>query len=661
MATIGEFLLKYHIVDEQVLRAVANLGIETRDDLAYLFTSRDQAGDLADVWELARGFSQAAACSLAEQVILSQRAAPGVTGSSRPVSSSGGPGADGSGLDRDRRRRGLRRGTVSIVGKRPRVTLRRRDPLALDPSGDRLHRRTVAGDLLSGATWVPVEDQPAVVDALANFEVAVLRSRQRSWRRWSRFCSTQSVSPATAPTKVVQAFLDSQTAATAAGALWDALRWMVQYVRVPLDLPRRPHRLEVDGCHREPRQAVVFEPEMVMRLEKAIQRLSASVSALLGIALAAWVCLAGCLRFTHIQRARPIGRSRSSLLLYIYRGKSRVQGVRAGYIARVPRRGLLHGQPADRLWDLWHKRCSECSFHGMAFDHTTGEAVSLTQFTTLLRTILDYAEAADNSDLVTSYSLRRFLPTCADVVQVPLDIRHALGWRHTGATLQTGLRCMPIRYSGQRGETEEYVKLLLMNVIRQVTKDHPGEVVTWDLVRHRSQPWDSMTHRTQIEEEMDGDIEWSPLATLKERALLPKKFKLSRLRAVSDQRGPITADGGCHGASKRHRASQATPHASQGMSGPEVAVGAMRRWIACGGRHDRIHFLPQAGEETLCSEMGRRPQSEALVKGEGFRMALSFGKRVCKACLKKLPIQEQAEVEAIQARGAERAEETFDY
>ena len=60
--------------------------------------------------------------------------------------------------------------------------------------------------------------------------------------------------------------------------------------------------------------------------------------------------------------------------------------------------------------------------------------------------------------------------------------------------------------------------------------------------------------------------------------------------------------------------------------------------------------------KTLCSGMGRRAQYEALVKGEGFRMALSFGKLVCKACLKKLPIQEQAEVDAIQERGAGVAE-----
>ena len=247
---------------------------------------------------------------------------------------------------------------------------------------------------------------------------------------------------------------------------------------------------------------------------------------MLGVAQAAWACAAGRVRFTHLQRARPILRTRSVLILHVYRGKNRLQGVRAGYLLRLPRQGVAQGSPADQLRKCWHKSRDGDHVHGMALDLSTGRPLSIAQFTKLLRTVLRKAEAASNLSLLTSYSLRRFLPACADVLHVPVALRHVLGWSQRGERSTPALKCMPVRYSGQRGETEEHLKLLLLRAIRQVALHHKDAIVDWDLVRHHGGSWDAVDARAEVESMMNGPAEWSERATGLDMRWLPAKFDI---------------------------------------------------------------------------------------------------------------------------------------
>ena len=362
---------------------------------------------------------------------------------------------------------------------------------------------------------------------------------------------------------------------------------------------------------------------MLIRLEKIIPTIPVDKGALLGSALAAWACAVGCVRFTHLQRARPIMRTRSVLILHVYRGKTRLQGTRAGYLLRLPRRGMLHDSPADQLWTHWHKLRDGDHNRGMAMDLSTGRPLSISQFTKLLRTVLTEAQAASNVNLLTSYSLRRFLPTCADALHVPVALRHVLGWRERGEQCTQALKCMPVRYSGQRGETEEHLKLLLLQALRQVAFQHTDHVVDWDLVRHRGASWDSVEARAEVESMMNGPAEWSERATSLDLRLIPAKFDIrgSKRRVPETREESVNQDD--------VRVQERPEGRPKSCSG---GTGLACRWaVSQDRRGERVHFMSVNSGAAFCGS-----RLNTIIKGTGLQEVLSFGYRVCKVCDREL-------------------------
>ena len=220
---IKDFLRLNHIGDEAVYEMVAALGIETRDDLAFYYTAKEQAGCLAPVWLLARGYASASASSLACEVVQTtdRVAGPSAPGGSRALHAAF---AFPVGTRAYQRRC---RGPSGPGGTKA------QDPTAPGPGLDREQRRKVASELVGEAHWLPVGAAEEVLEDLAEFEVQVLRQRQRAWRRWKKSAHEQGYDQASAPVSAVRAFLAQQTSPTAPGALWDALRWMHRHVRPP--------------------------------------------------------------------------------------------------------------------------------------------------------------------------------------------------------------------------------------------------------------------------------------------------------------------------------------------------------------------------------------------------------------------------------------------
>ena len=143
------------------------------------------------------------------------------------------------------------------------------------------------------------------------------------------------------------------------------------------------------------------------------------------------------------------------MILYVYRGKSKVDGARAGFEVRLPRLGVEVGSPADVLWDLCISQQWQREEHGIIRDVAGGTLMDLSAFTGLMRAVLVEARMSSTPEAFTTYSLRRFLPTGADALHIPIDLRHALGSWQGAIDLKTSRfqasKSMPVRYSGGRG------------------------------------------------------------------------------------------------------------------------------------------------------------------------------------------------------------------
>ena len=264
--------------------------------------------------------------------------------------------------------------------------------------------------------------------------------------------------------------------------------------------------MAVRGVHAPVRQAVALEPEMLVRLEQYIQERNKKDDKF-AAAVGAWVCAVACLRFTHAQRARLVSRSASSVVIFVYKGKARIDGARRGYQVRIPRRGLAVGAPADWLWDLCHQQRLQNGDYGIIRDPVGGAAFTPQAFIGLMRTIVVEAQVTTTPEHLTSYSLRRFLPTGADALLVPVDLRNALGsWQGSVdariSKFQAG-RCMPIRYSGGRSDTEEQIKLYILEAVRVAQTKAAGKALTWAVVRCHAPSWSSGDLQAEVAAAMD--------------------------------------------------------------------------------------------------------------------------------------------------------------
>ena len=310
---------------------MAELGLESPNDLAFAFLTEDQArtAGLGAPWAVARLGSRACAISSGIEV----HEAVASFGAAKLVSS-------------------RVKGVIYLARAQWKVRSRH-NKHASSPMQDAKARTAVAKDLVQLALeWLKPEDEEDVTEHVSQYERVVLRRRQLDWARWVAFCGRHSISPIRAAARDVRQCLGMCLKSATAGGLWDSLRWFQVQMRLPIDLPSRPRRAATNGVHTQPKQAVALEPEVVVRLERYIETRKGAPDELLGAALAAWICACSSLRFTHLQRARLVSRSRSTVRIHVYRGKRRSQGVREGYYVRVPRQALACGCPVDLLWDL---------------------------------------------------------------------------------------------------------------------------------------------------------------------------------------------------------------------------------------------------------------------------------------------------------------------
>ena len=190
----------------------------------------------------------------------------------------------------------------------------------------------------------------------------------------------------------------------------------------------------------------------------------------------------GCVRYQHLLRPRHFERCECSVWSRCFRSKQGVPGARGAFD------WALGARPAaDPLWRDWHALADQRTAggggpaSGLVFDARAGAPLRLRLFNAWLRRDLAAALAgADERDLLTSYSLRRVMPTLASAAKIRREDRVIGGnWTQPGERARNRV---PIRLNGQRREVEMAVRLFTRDVL-QLAREHARGPRLWEQFR----------------------------------------------------------------------------------------------------------------------------------------------------------------------------------
>ena len=335
----------------------------------------------------------------------------------------------------------------------------------------------------------------AFADALANrFDSGSMNHAAACWARWLRWRASQvDISPdAAAPLSLELATFLGDTRSkgpTAARGVFNGLRFIRDHLGVhtlPLDSPLLVAFRSADPGHLERPMAQAIQLKVWGHLLKLAAADSGTVSLLARIAA---LLAASSLRFRHAQRLRFI-RDRCTafmLVAQVFRGKAR--GGRPFWVA-VPTQ--LGNRTVDlrELVEQLHCGGEDRTFLIPDVELEQGQGLSphcciwtrpmrYTKFVACLRALcgapplsLPSAQLKD----ITTYSLRRFLPTAADRLALPLADRAILGdW--SDVPLQAdGSRPrirepMAVRYSDARLQSSVIVRAIILRAIDESLKN----------------------------------------------------------------------------------------------------------------------------------------------------------------------------------------------
>jgi hypothetical protein len=414
------------------------------------------------------------------------------------------------------------------------------------------------------------------------------------------------------------------------------------------------------GVFDSPEQAVACEPELLLRLEVIADRLYEAGDKRLGAVLAAIVQAVACMRFAHLQRCQLIGRTASALHALGYRGKSSEdEGKRTKFRVRIPRHTLSRFCPLDLLWNLWNKLCIERNHivTGLACNFSDGTVLTYNTYQQYLRSVLGDFKLIEQPGVISSYSLRRFLPTLCDIRGKHCSVSerfHTGAWSAKGVTdARTPSTWMPMRYADRKLDSEEFSKIMNIELLRIVVGKSQSQHITWEVVRkhmdhdHHN---DASCATTKLMEATAGSrIEEAfgaadEIAKYKQRTLSypPRSFSVGDVSRGSvqavvkqEQADAVSDAPGISGVvcvDDEHFSSD------DNLSTDEEVVQAAKpedplpiAWMYTSKPGSRVHFVDDDGEP-LCIAI----RSGKVVLGRGVLSIPATGRQACKQCIRKL-------------------------
>ena len=254
-------------------------------------------------------------------------------------------------------------------------------------------------------------------------------------RRWLRFCSTRDIDAKKPSPLALAEFLREVSAGgpTAASSMHASLRWFADNFGAAFAMDHwSVKHFRFHAVHHTGKQAPELEPWEFINLALLMAKVQGSHKLLVAFLL---MVATGCIRFEHVQRSRLVSIHGSWLEFECSQGKARKQGARPGYrwglpqvtmnghhMTKVIQEFFNHEFPKDHTFlmpalelnaeDLWEVT------EATAF--ITNKAMSRARFLEVMRGALvqvgvDFTQAQS----ATYNKLRRFLPTMANVMELP--------------------------------------------------------------------------------------------------------------------------------------------------------------------------------------------------------------------------------------------------
>ena len=371
----------------------------------------------------------------------------------------------------------------------------------------------------SGLQYSPLLDsQPeharfALFNKLSAFERTSLKSRLSACRRWVRFveaCQPAGMDPTSPTLEATFEFLqvNATRGPTVAQGLFQQLLWWRSHVGVPFIILNDPLMM-VWNRPAENHRSVQHDPlpiPVVVNLVKVAVGPCPIAAAFAGFAL---LPLVACLRFAHVQRSTGLKLQGPFLLGFCTRGKSRDRSIRKPFDWACPHsflgspdvfrqallvindlRGRLDCEPSFIIPDLVLGPSASIGHDAAWQTHP----MSFQKFISLLRLLVSQSCDEAPAD-VTSYSLRRFLPTIAEILRCPPEIAQHLGnWTESVklAHVQSHRMVTSQHYAHDKVATAADSKAKLLQAILRAKSQLGSREVTFQALRETCILWDSV-------------------------------------------------------------------------------------------------------------------------------------------------------------------------
>jgi hypothetical protein len=361
-----------------------------------------------------------------------------------------------------------------------------------------------------------------------------------------------------------------------------------------------------------PLEVAPLELSVFFRLVEVAARSYGAVSQFCALAL---ILLAACLRYKHYNLSKALHRSGDFLRATCIRGKRRSAGKRPPFDWGCP-------------WSIGGKEPFKCVLiliaelkqvlgrdPGFILPNFQGKTaitektwyeprpMPYPRFLAFFRAWLgSQGISKEQSKKFVSYSLRRFLPSLADIARAPLSVRQELGnWVETPFSkkqAESSSSCMAVRYAHNRVETAADSKFRLLAGLYEVQKQSKAEL-TWENLRCER-------------------FLWEKLLQLKSGAFEPTVDQ----RESDDDLAPSTAS-----APASSSGSSSTDESQKAKNTEEVS------WFR--QPSSRIFHALQAATETRLIPWCRDGGFKALHAERGVGMDDEM--QVCPNCLKRMP------------------------
>jgi hypothetical protein len=348
----------------------------------------------------------------------------------------------------------------------------------------------------------------------------------KRWQKWyeSKYPTEEEHPYWLPPAKAVSAFLASvsEGGPTAASGAYQGLLWWRNYVGVPfhLDDPCSSSYKTKDAGHAE----LPAKPVNVIVFEKFLKLAMAGQGSISIFAALAILLLTACLRYAHLQRSTKLHVRGGFLVATCTRGKRRVAGVRPPFEWASPMILQKGVSPFDQVLVLYAEMEQRLGapptfiIPDMAIIDRKLTASSLimakpmplAKFTNIFQSLLlGFGVPEPDSLEFTSYSLRRFLPTLADIFQMESEHKAALGnWvecptaASTTSSAAASGRCgvrpraqatMAQRYAEDKTLTSGAIKQRVLVMLSMAQAEIGAREASWSQLRSVTPTHDEVT------------------------------------------------------------------------------------------------------------------------------------------------------------------------